>query len=268
MKKTLLTCLVMFSSLMLLAQTATVDSTFYYDYEGKPTTKKSRATHILTTKTKGKVSIHTLTDSKNHKISERYYQAKVDKNNPTTLRWYEHGSFIEWFNDSTKSKEGSYFWGLKEGRFIEYYSNGKPQTDRTYHLDTLIKSTFYTENGTEYVELGGDLKRPQYPQGDSAMFKYLASNIRVPLDIVKNHQSISIKIRLTIDKNGVPYNSEVIGFRDNALDKTVAEAIKKMHHFEPATKNGEPVESNILLEEIKFSFSSSVSVKHSSIRAW
>lgn len=97
-----------------------------------------------------------------------------------------------------------------------------------------------------------DYVAASYPTGEPGMFQYLGTSIRYPAESKELGHSGVVYIRFTIDKEGNVEPYSIGRGVDPFIDIHAWELIEKMPKWNPATKNGEPVESYFNLP-IRFS---------------
>ena len=82
-----------------------------------------------------------------------------------------------------------------------------------------------------------------YPGGESAMYHYLAQNIKYPEEAAKNDIQGRVTVRFTVKADGSLTNLAVVKGVDPALDKEAVRVISGMPRWNPATVGGKAVES-------------------------
>ncbi len=90
--------------------------------------------------------------------------------------------------------------------------------------------------------------KPQYPGGKEGLMKYLMSNLTYPKDLEQQGAEGKVFVKFKIDKTGVVKNAEVVrssGFE--ALDAEAVRVIQNMQNWEPGTKDGKKVASEMTL---------------------
>tara|TARA_B110000971_G_scaffold178647_1_gene184649 strand:- start:150 stop:806 length:657 start_codon:yes stop_codon:yes gene_type:complete len=82
-----------------------------------------------------------------------------------------------------------------------------------------------------------------YSTGESGMFQFMATNISYPSESKDKGSSGSVYIRFMIDKEGNTTPHSIMKGVDPFLDLETWQLIEKMTKWNPATKNGSPIES-------------------------
>lgn len=82
---------------------------------------------------------------------------------------------------------------------------------------------------------------PEYPGGETAIFKHLFENIKYPVDAMENGIQGRVVVDFIIEKDGSISNPTVKRSLYPSLDAEAIRVIKTLKKFTPATHNGEPV---------------------------
>ena len=82
---------------------------------------------------------------------------------------------------------------------------------------------------------------PQFPGGNEAMLKYIASNLRYPTIAQENGIQGKVYVRFVIDKNGKISHAEVLRGLDSTCDKEAIRVILSMPQWIPGKQNGKTV---------------------------
>lgn len=84
-------------------------------------------------------------------------------------------------------------------------------------------------------------KMPQYPGGDSELFKYLSQNIRYPVEAQKAGIQGRVICQFVIGKDGTITNVEVVRSVDPNLDAEAIRVIQEMPSWTPGEQRGKKV---------------------------
>ncbi len=84
-------------------------------------------------------------------------------------------------------------------------------------------------------------KMPQYPGGETEMFKYLSENIRYPESACKNNISGRVIVNFVVSRDGSVVNPKVVRSVDPALDAEALRVIGQMVKWTPGSRNGKVV---------------------------
>ena len=82
---------------------------------------------------------------------------------------------------------------------------------------------------------------PQYPGGDSALVKFLSSNVKYPEKAREKSIEGKVLVWFDISKEGKIENIRVPEPVNKDLDAEAIRVVKLLDNFKPATMNGKPV---------------------------
>lgn len=108
----------------------------------------------------------------------------------------------------------------------------------------------------------GDTVLPQFPGGESALYRYLSDNIKYPPVLIKIKMEGSLDLSFEIDKEGMIKNLNITSGFDPDADDEVLRVMRMMPKWTPASLKGTPVDflqsititftiTDALLEELK-----------------
>ena len=83
--------------------------------------------------------------------------------------------------------------------------------------------------------------KPEYPNGNEGLGKYLSENIKYPKKALKNGVSGKVFVQFVIDKTGKVTNVVAVRGVEKSLDKEAVRVIKSMPKWKPGMKDGQPV---------------------------
>ena len=84
-------------------------------------------------------------------------------------------------------------------------------------------------------------KMPQFPGGDQALFKYLGTNIRYPVEAQKAGVQGRVICQYVVDENGTITDVSVVRGVDPSLDQEAVRVIKAMPNWTPGEQRGKKV---------------------------
>ncbi|WP_197088611.1 TonB family protein [Rufibacter radiotolerans] len=82
---------------------------------------------------------------------------------------------------------------------------------------------------------------PEYPGGMAALYKYLASQFRMPTQAIKNKISGTVLVEFTIKKDGSLEDFEVLKSLDPEVDRELIRILKRMPYWIPSRQDGKRV---------------------------
>lgn len=83
--------------------------------------------------------------------------------------------------------------------------------------------------------------KPEFPNGNEGLAKYLSENIKYPKKALKNGVSGKVFVQFVIDKTGKVTNVVAVRGVEKSLDKEAVRVIKSMPKWKPGMKDGQPV---------------------------
>ncbi len=86
-----------------------------------------------------------------------------------------------------------------------------------------------------------------YPTRESGMFEFIGTKIRYPTESMDMGNSGTVYLRFTIDRDGNAKAHSIIKGVDPFIDMEAWQLIEKMPKWNPATKDGQPIESYLSL---------------------
>ena len=82
---------------------------------------------------------------------------------------------------------------------------------------------------------------PQFPGGEAALMKYLASHINYPIMAAENNIQGRVVVQFVIDKTGRVGEVTLVRSVDKDLDNEAIRVCKSLPKFTPGRQNGQPV---------------------------
>lgn len=84
-------------------------------------------------------------------------------------------------------------------------------------------------------------QKPEFPDGNAGLGKYLSENIKYPKKAVKKNITGKVFVQFVIDKTGKVVDVTVPRGVDKSLDKEAVRVVKAMPNWKPGMKDGVPV---------------------------
>lgn len=85
-----------------------------------------------------------------------------------------------------------------------------------------------------------EVRKPEYPGGDSELNRFLQRNIKYPAAALRAEITGSAIIQVTINKWGKPENFEVLHATHKYFEQEVLQVLNKMPDWQPARADGQP----------------------------
>ena len=90
-------------------------------------------------------------------------------------------------------------------------------------------------------------KYPMYPGGLSGLLNHVSKNVNYPLKASFKGLQGRVILKFSVEKDGTAKVIEITQSASPELDAAAIRAVKKLELFEPAYKDGEPIEFYFLL---------------------
>lgn len=94
-------------------------------------------------------------------------------------------------------------------------------------------------------------KRPEFPGGTAALFRYLRDNIRYPSLAKETGVQGTVYIGFVVEKDGSVSNVKVLRPVGGGCDEEALRVVQSMPHWEPGMQHGRPVRVSFVLP-VKF----------------
>lgn len=113
--------------------------------------------------------------------------------------------------------------------------------DSVVYAELTEKLNLNCESVTD-SDINKPVTMPSFPGGVSALFKYIASHVKYPVDAVKNNISGKVIIQFVVEKDGKVGEVKVARGVNSDLDREAIRVVKSLPKFFPAKNaNGDPV---------------------------
>ena len=89
---------------------------------------------------------------------------------------------------------------------------------------------------------------PQYPGGDAALKKYIASNLKYPQTAIDNGIEGVVDVAFVVKTDGSIGTIKIVRMVDPDLESEAIRLVKGMPAWIPADQNGKPVEAQTQVE--------------------
>ncbi|TVR79195.1 MAG: energy transducer TonB [Chitinophagaceae bacterium] len=87
----------------------------------------------------------------------------------------------------------------------------------------------------------------QFPGGDRAMNDFIYETLKYPEEAIKNRAEGNAMISFDVSSEGKISNVHVLSRMDDALAEEAKRIVKEMPDWEPALRNGTPVNANKII---------------------
>ena len=90
-------------------------------------------------------------------------------------------------------------------------------------------------------------RRPEFPGGDAAFYKYLGQNIRYPKEARRNKTEGKVYVVFVIDKDGSVTDVSVHKGIGDGCDEEAMRVIKEMPHWSAGLQRNRPVRTRMMV---------------------
>lgn len=84
-------------------------------------------------------------------------------------------------------------------------------------------------------------ENPQYPGGETALFKFIGENLKYPSEAEKNNVQGRVILKFVVNPDGSVGKIEVLRSIDPLLDNEAIRVVKTLPKFRPGKQGGVPV---------------------------
>ncbi len=157
----------------------------------------------------------------------------------------KEGFCIYFYKNNIKSSKGNYINNKKSGKWVEYFGCEKDSSVYTILEDGKKEYTFKSkyEDIFTVVEV-----MPEFPTGQTEMFKFIQSNIIYPKEAEQKKWIGKTFIKFVVNENGNIVDVEVAkssGY--DILDDEAIRVIKSMPKWKPGRQNNKNVQVQLLI---------------------
>ena len=158
----------------------------------------------------------------------------------------KHGRYLSWFDDQSKSIEGIFQHNKKEGLWKYYHSNGKIASRGIYKNDSIIRGTYFDEQGNKIPHNLDHCKKEMSFLNGKQKFHDKLQYIVYDL---KSLQGKKIHVNFMVNANGDITNVYTDELLPINITNKIVNYFEGIKGFSPAIKNHRRVatKSSIIL---------------------
>lgn len=164
-------------------------------------------------------------------------------------KWLKHGVQTIWENNYANKEKQNYYYGVKHGESNIYYSTGELFMQDYFFGGLLQNVYFYDKSGHKFLLFDKDMISVSAKKIDN-INEFLNTYFRPVFDEINNEKE-DVFIKLTVDVKGVAKDFCIFNSDNHNAHKKMAELIKKLPVFIPASIKGVPLETSILVRGFK-----------------
>lgn len=147
------------------------------------------------------------------------------------------GQVVHYFENGQVAERGYCERGLYHGKWEGFYESGQPYYEEEYKNGKRVKAVYFNRNGEEVPEQSVHWM-PQYSRGEKAMYQFLASQLRYPLEAKDAGAEGIVLAQLVVAKDGTLVNVVILRSAHPALDAEVIEVLKSFPPWRPGIEYG------------------------------
>lgn len=137
---------------------------------------------------------------------------------------------------------------VREGDFLWYYKGGQKKRMCTYENRIKVNSEYWDIDGNE-TKPEKDLteKKPEFPNGESALMKFIFTNLKYPLSVAKNKVQGRVVVKFIVDESGIVRDAEVVKSVHPELDAEALRVVSLMPKWQPGISEGQPASISLTI---------------------
>ena len=172
------------------------------------------------------------------------YQSYYENGSPWAMGAYLKGKSIgnykSWFEDGTLDMDVNYIAGKYDGVCRWYYPNGRISSEEIYRQGTVVKATFFSEDGLKSWNVSHQIKEEEssFP-GDIS--EYMHQNMRYPESAVQRGIEGVVIVLFRVYEDGSVHDVAVMKSLDPALDAEAIRLVSNMPLWRPANAHNRKV---------------------------
>jgi len=157
-----------------------------------------------------------------------------------------NGKSKVWYDNGQLKSEIDYQYSNYNGQVITYWKNGQVKRKDIYLENEFYKGVCYDSTGNTVKHYPFEVM-PQFPDGEQALLRYISSNVRYPVEAMKNGNQGKVVVKFTVNTDGSISDIEVIRSIDPLLDAEACRVVRSMPDWKPGTQDGEKARMNYVL---------------------
>ena len=150
------------------------------------------------------------------------------------------GRFYATDDNGKLLEEGTYASGAKEGKWLDYYENGKVKHEEIYEAAELVRGTYFNESG-EPSKYKAYEAMPEYPGGLPALGNFLRSHLKYPNQAKRRNISGTVFVGFIVDNTGRVKDVKVLKGIGFGCDEEAVRVVSLFPPWNPGRQRGQPV---------------------------
>jgi TonB family protein len=152
------------------------------------------------------------------------------------------GRFYATDDTGRLEEEGAYASGAKEGKWLDYYENGKVKHEEMYQAGELVQGTYFNEKGESFTYNAYDYEAmPEYPGGMPALSNFLRSQLKYPKEAKKRNIGGTVFVGFVVDNTGQVKDVKVVKGIGFGCDEEAVRVVAAFPPWNPGRQRGQAV---------------------------
>jgi protein TonB len=149
------------------------------------------------------------------------------------------GKYREYYENGKLRTEADYTLDQFDGQVLTYWPDGKSKRSDVFREGNLVKGTCYDAKGKPVPHFDY-YKLPEFPGGEDALGTYIRKHIKYPKSERTNGIEGEEVVQFTIEVDGSISNVRMIQTTSQAFSDEVIRMVHNMPKWEPGAIDGEP----------------------------
>jgi TonB family protein len=144
------------------------------------------------------------------------------------------GDFQYFYANGVKESEGKFKNGFKVGTWKRWNFEGIAKPDRYYAEEDFVKTNRASSPA-------------KFPGGNAAIQKFINENLKYPEEAKSRKLEGTVVVTFSVDSMGKVKDTKVSSSVHYTLDEEAVRCIASLPEWEPASRDGRPVESSYIM---------------------
>lgn len=144
------------------------------------------------------------------------------------------GDFQYFYANGVKESEGKFKNGFKVGTWKRWNFEGIAKPDRYYAEEDFVKTNRASSPA-------------KFPGGNTAIQKFINENLKYPEEAKSRKLEGTVVVTFSVDSMGKVKDTKVSSSVHYTLDEEAVRCIASLPEWEPASRDGRPVESSYIM---------------------
>lgn len=155
---------------------------------------------------------------------------------------YLNGDYNVFWPSGKPKVVGVYAQNKRFGEWVFTYENGAVAAKVVYDGKGVAKESFYHDLNGKPTNPESIERRPEFPSGPNAFYRFIGQNLKYPLEDAKMGTSGEVVCGFTINEDGIVGNVFVASSPSNSFAYEAIRVLKLSPKWQAGTLFGEPIE--------------------------